>query len=134
MVKVQAIIDFTYKNYDKIQNLESVDEKEEGKIFDGDIFEIENEEALYLTGKNDKDIVAVKVLEILPDKLVEIEADKVETEFGTTNVKQTKEEIVMKIMRINEVEKRINNANKKSKRTDINMAQKEKCTNKEVKQ
>lgn len=68
MVKVQAIIDFTYKNYDKIQNLESVDENEKGKIFDGDIFEIENEEALYLIGKNDKDIVAVKVLEVIPDK------------------------------------------------------------------
>lgn len=73
MVKVQAIIDFTYKNYDKIQNLESVDEKEEGKIFDGDIFEIENEEALYLTGKNDKGIVAVKVLEVKPTETTIIE-------------------------------------------------------------
>lgn len=68
MVKVQAIIDFTYKNYDKIQNLESKDKKEKGKIFYGDIFEIENEEALYLTGKNDFKIVAVKVLEVIPEK------------------------------------------------------------------
>lgn len=66
MVKVQAIIDFTYKNYDKIQNLESTDKKEKGKIFYGDIFEIENEEALYLTGKNDSKIIAVKVLEVIP--------------------------------------------------------------------
>lgn len=68
MVKVQAIIDFTYKNYDKIQNLESSNEIEKGKIFKGNIFEIENEEALYLTGKNDSKIIAVKVLEVMPEK------------------------------------------------------------------
>jgi hypothetical protein len=68
VVKVQAIMEFTYKNYDRIQNLESKNEKVEGKIFYGDIFEIENEEALYLTGKNDKGIVVVKVLEVIPDK------------------------------------------------------------------
>ena len=59
MVKVQAIIDFTYKNYDKIQNLNSIDEIERGKIFKGDIFEIENEEAVYLAGKNELEIIAV---------------------------------------------------------------------------
>ena len=31
MVKVQAIMDFTYKKYDKIQNLNSLDEIEKGK-------------------------------------------------------------------------------------------------------
>lgn len=73
MVKVQAIIDFTYKKYDKIQNLESKDKKEKGKIFDGDIFEIDDEEALYLTGKNDKGIVAVKVLGVKPTETTMIE-------------------------------------------------------------
>jgi hypothetical protein len=68
MVKVQAIIDFTYKNYDKIQNLESINEKEKGKIFTGDIFEVEEKEAEYLSGNNQKKIVAVKVLEVIPDK------------------------------------------------------------------
>ena len=38
MVKVQAIIDFTYKNYDKIKELESAGEREQGKIFTGDMF------------------------------------------------------------------------------------------------
>lgn len=68
MVKVQAIMEFTYKNYDKIKKLKSKDKKEKGKIFDGDIFEIEDEEALYLTGKNDLNMKAVKILEIIPDK------------------------------------------------------------------
>ena len=67
MVKVQAIIDFTYKKYDKIQNLNSLDEIEKGKIFKEDIFEVEDEEALYLTGKNKNNIVAVKVLEVIPE-------------------------------------------------------------------
>ena len=67
MVKVQAIIDFTYKKYDKIQNLNSLDEIEKGKIFTGDIFEVEDKEALYLTGENKNKIVAVKVLEVIPE-------------------------------------------------------------------
>lgn len=67
MVKVQAIIDFTYKKYDKIQNLNSLDKIEKGKIFKEDIFEVEDKEALYLTGKNKNNIVAVKVLEIIPE-------------------------------------------------------------------
>ena len=68
MVKVQAIMDFTYKNYDKIKNLKSKSEKQEGKIFDGDVFEVEPIEALYLTGNNEVEIIAVKVLEIIPEK------------------------------------------------------------------
>ena len=67
MVKVQAIIDFTYKNYDKIKELESAGEREQGKIFTGDIFNVEDDEAKYLTGKNKNKIVAVKVLEVIPE-------------------------------------------------------------------
>ena len=64
MVKVQAIMDFTYKKYDKIQNLNSLDEIEKGKIFAGDIFEVEDKEAKYLIGENKNKIVAVKVIEV----------------------------------------------------------------------
>ena len=67
MVKVEAIIDFTYKNYDKIKELESAGEREQGKIFTGDTFYIEDKEALYLTGENNDKIVAVKVLEVIPE-------------------------------------------------------------------
>ena len=67
MVKVQAIMDFTYKKYDKIQNLNSLDEIEKGKIFKEDIFEVEDDEAKYLTGENKNKIVAVKVLEVIPE-------------------------------------------------------------------
>lgn len=68
MVKVEAIIDFTYKNYGKIKELESAGEIEQGKIFIGDTFYVEDKEALYLTGENKDKIVAVKVLEVLPEQ------------------------------------------------------------------
>lgn len=64
MVKVEALIDFDYKNYVKIQNLETKTKKQKGRIFSGDIFEVEDKEALYLSGQNEQNIVAVKTLEI----------------------------------------------------------------------
>lgn len=88
MVKVQAIIDFSYKKYDKIQNLNSLDEIEKGTIFTGDIFEVEDKEALYLTGKNKNNIVAVKVLEVIP----EIKEEKKITTKGKNKNNKKKED------------------------------------------
>ena len=88
MVKVQAIIDFTYKKYDKIQNLNSLDKIEKGKIFKEDIFEVEDEEALYLTGENKNKIVAVKVLEVIP----EIKEEKKITTKGKNKNNKKKED------------------------------------------
>lgn len=65
MVKVQAIIDFNYKNYNKIKDLQPTNKIQEGKIFAGDIFNVEDDEAKYLTGENKNKIVAVKVLEVI---------------------------------------------------------------------
>lgn len=65
MVKVQAIIDFNYKNYNKIKDLQPTNKIQEGKIFVGDIFNVEDDEAKYLTGENKNNIVAVKVLEVI---------------------------------------------------------------------
>ena len=87
MVKVQAIMDFTYKKYDKIQNLNSLDEIEKGKIFKEDIFEVEDEEALYLTGKNKNNIVAVKVLEVIPEIK---EEKKITTKAKKKTIKRNK--------------------------------------------
>ena len=67
MVKVQAIIDFNYKNYNKIKDLQPANKIQEGKIFAGDIFNIEDDEAKYLTGENKNKIVAVKELEVIPE-------------------------------------------------------------------
>ena len=67
MVKVQAIIDFNYKNYNKIKDLQPTNKMQEGKIFAGDIFNVEDDEAKYLTGENKNKIVAVKVIEVIPE-------------------------------------------------------------------
>lgn len=63
MIKVKAKIDFLYKNYNKIKNLNSIDKIEKGKIFTGDTFEVEEKEAEYLAGNNQKKIIAVEAIE-----------------------------------------------------------------------
>ena len=86
MVKVQAIMDFNYKNYNKIKNLQPANKIQEGKIFVGDIFNVEDDEAKYLTGENKNKIVAVKVLEVIP----EIKEEKKITTKGKNKINKMK--------------------------------------------
>ena len=88
MVKVQSIIDFNYKNYNKIKDLQPTNKMQEGKIFVGDIFNVENDEAKYLTGENKNKIVAVKVLEVIP----EIKEEKKITTKGKNKNNKKKED------------------------------------------
>lgn len=88
MVKVQAIIDFNYKNYNKIKDLQPTNKKQEGKIFAGDIFNVEDDDAKYLTGENKNKIVAVKVLEVIP----EIKEEKKITTKGKNKNNKKKED------------------------------------------
>ena len=88
MVKVQSIIDFNYKNYNKIKDLQPANKIQEGKIFAGDIFEVEDDEAKYLTGENKNKIVAVKVLEVIP----EIKEEKKITTKGKNKNNKKKED------------------------------------------
>ena len=86
MVKVQAIIDFNYKNYNKIKDLQPANKMQEGKIFAGDIFNVEDDEAKYLTGENKNNIVAVKVLEVIPS--IRIIKDKEEAKEIITRARK----------------------------------------------
>lgn len=88
MVKVQAIIDFNYKNYNKIKDLQPTNKRQEGKIFAGDIFNVEDDEAKYLTGENKNNIVAVKVIEVIP----EIKEEKKITTKGKNKNNKKKED------------------------------------------
>lgn len=88
MVKVQAIIDFNYKNYNKIKDLKPTNKMQEGKMFAGDIFEVEDKEAKYLTGENKDKIVAVKVIEVIP----EIKEEKKITTKGKNKNNKKKED------------------------------------------
>lgn len=89
MVKVQAIIDFNYNNYNKIKDLQPANKIQEGKIYAGDIFNVEDDEAKYLTGENKNKIVAVKVLEVIP----EIKEEKKITTKGKNKNNKKKENI-----------------------------------------
>ena len=84
MVKVQAIIDFNYKDYNKIKDLQPTNKMQEGKIFAGDIFNVEDDEAKYLTGENKNKIVAVKVLEVKPAEttMIEQKIDNISMKIG----------------------------------------------------
>ena len=88
MVKVQAIMDFTYKNYTKIKDLQQANKIQEGKIFAGDIFNVEDDEAKYLTGENKNKIVAVKVLEVKPTETIMIEQkiDNISMKIGERSI------------------------------------------------
>lgn len=94
MVKVEAIIDFLYSNFDKVKNLVRKDKEQDGKIFKGDIFEVDKKEADYLLGNNAKSLIAIKVLEIMeaiPDVLTIVEEEKEEIKPKKKNKKKKEE-------------------------------------------
>ena len=108
MVKVQAIIDFTYKNYKQIKDLESKNIKQEGKIFAGDIFNVEDDEAKYLTGENKNNIVAVKVLEVKPAEttMIEQKIDNISMKIGEKSITLSADKIELdNIILVKEKEK-----------------------------
>lgn len=94
MVKVEAIIDFLYSKFDKVKNLVRKDKEQDGKIFKGDTFEVDKKEADYLLGNNAKNLIAIKVLEIMeaiPDVLTIVEEEKEEIKPKKKNKKKKEE-------------------------------------------
>lgn len=94
MVKVEAIIDFLYSKFDKVKNLVRKDKEQHGKIFEGDVFEVDKKEADYLLGNNAKSLIAIKVLEIMeamPDVLTIVEEEKEEIKPKKKNKKKKEE-------------------------------------------
>ena len=85
MIRVEVITQFTLGKFDEIKDSivrKSVDT--EGMLYVGDTFECTKEMADYLTGKNEKGNVVVKVIEIIPDEIkeepkVEIKEEKPKT-------------------------------------------------------
>ena len=68
MVKVQALQEFTYGNFDKITNLVRHDKNKNrhGRLYAKDTFECTKEMAVYLTGKCG--YVLVKIIEVIPEE------------------------------------------------------------------
>lgn len=68
MIKCEVTVEFTLERFDELKNIVRKGKEEKGKLFVGDTFECNKDIAEYLTGKNDKKLSVVKVLEILPEK------------------------------------------------------------------
>ena len=68
MIKVEAITQFTLARFNEIRNIQRKSIKQDGMLFVGDTFECDKEMADYLTGKNDKGNIVVKVIEVIPNK------------------------------------------------------------------
>ena len=73
MIKVKALQEFTYGNFNNITNLERHDKNKnkDGRLYAGDTFECTKEMAEYLTGKCG--YVLVKVIEVIPEETPVIE-------------------------------------------------------------
>ena len=71
MVKVKALREFTYGNFDKITNLErnDKDKNQDGRLYEKDTFECTKEMATYLTGGCGYTLV--KVIEVIPEEVKE---------------------------------------------------------------
>ena len=87
MIKVKALLEFTYGNFNKITNLERYDKNknQDGRLYEKDTFECTKDMATYLTGGCG--YVLVKVIEVIPD---EEESTNGQVEKPKETVKKTK--------------------------------------------
>lgn len=71
MIKVKALQEFTYGNFDKITNLirNDINLNQHGRLYEKDTFECTEDMAKYLTGGCGYTLV--KVIEVIPDEVVE---------------------------------------------------------------
>ena len=66
MFKCQAISDFSLEKFDELVDIERKAIDINGKIYTGDRFKCNKQMVDYLTGKNDKGAVVVKIIEVIP--------------------------------------------------------------------
>ena len=87
MIKVKALREFTYGNFDKIKNLQrnDINKNQDGRLYEKDIFECNKEMATYLTGGCGYELV--KVIEIIPEEVNEKPKVESTVEFTTEEVK-----------------------------------------------
>ena len=68
MIKCEVTKEFTLSKFDELKNIQRKGMDSKGKLYNGDTFECDKEMADYLIGDNDKKLIVVKVLEIIPDE------------------------------------------------------------------
>ena len=69
MVKCEVIQQFTLSRFGELKNVVRRTNGKDGELYVGDTFECSQELAEYLTGKNEKGKVVVKVIEVKPIKV-----------------------------------------------------------------
>lgn len=69
MIKCEVIKNFSFNDFSKVKNLVRRINDKDGNLNVGDTFECDKNTANYLLGKNDKNKIVVKVLEIIPEKV-----------------------------------------------------------------
>ena len=74
MVKCEVIKEFSLKDFDSLKNLtrKNKEKSKYGKLYEGDVFECNENMAMYLSGGNDYNEVVVKPIEVEPVKEEEI--------------------------------------------------------------
>ena len=68
MIRVEAIENFDYGDFDKLVNLKRLKVDKYGSIYKGDTFECTKDIAEYLLGNNRVNKAVVKVIEVIPKK------------------------------------------------------------------
>ena len=67
MIKCEVVKEFTLGRFDELKNIERRGVDTKGKLYVGDTFECGKEMVDYLTGKNLKGEVVIKVVEVKPE-------------------------------------------------------------------
>ena len=83
MIKVQVLKEFTLGKFSELKNIQrnNPNKNEDGRLYEKDIFECAKEMADYLTGNNAYNDEFVKVIEIIPEEVIEeTETEPVEIE------------------------------------------------------
>lgn len=68
MIKVEAIEDFSLREFEKVVDLERKGKEKTGFIFKGDVFKCDADLCEYLCGKNALNKAVVQVIEVIPKK------------------------------------------------------------------
>lgn len=89
MIKVEVIKEFTLEKFDELENIKRKGNDIQGKLFVGDTFECDKDMCDYLMGQNRSNSVVVKVIEVIPEKVVEAKEEP-KIEIKEENIKSKK--------------------------------------------
>ena len=115
MIKCEAVINFTLERFDEIKNIErkKVFQYEDKKLYIGDKFDCDEDLARYLTGDNEKKVIAVNILEVIPEEKIIEEVKEEKKEVKPKKSYYKKKEIIRVLKKhYNELNKKHQDENK----------------------